>query len=206
MGLRVDSAQAFGFFAVIVCWLALCALFFLQKRKPRPPTAKRAPAARWGMALQGAAFFSVWLFQRWNWPLLYSVSRPLQDALSLAAIPMAITSSWLTVSAIRTLGKQWSFDARLAEGHRLIVAGPYSHMRHPIYTAMLGMMLATGLAVTYWPIVAAATLIFCLGTAIRVRAEERLLRDAFGEDFEAYARYVPAILPRLRTSSASPKS
>ena len=189
--------QSFALIIVMACWFAFATIFLLRKKPPKSPTAKRAPAARWGIALQALAYAAVWGVQRRYWPPILPLPRALQDALSLVAIPLAIVSAWLTLSAVRTLGKQWSLDARLTDSHRLIVAGPYSYMRHPIYTAMLGMMIATGLVVTYWPILAAATVTFSIGTAIRVRAEEKLLREAFGEDFEAYARYVPAIVPRL---------
>ena len=37
--------------------------------------------------------------------------------------------------------------------------------------------------------------IHTLGTAIRVRSEEKLLRAQFGAEYEDYARRVPAILP-----------
>ena len=102
------------------------------------------------------------------------------------------------MSAVRTLGKQWSVAARLTRDHQLIVAGAYSHMRHPIYTAMLGLLVATGLVNVAWPVLLAAVVLFSLGTAIRIRIEEKLLHEAFGDDFDAYTRYVPAILPRLR--------
>jgi protein-S-isoprenylcysteine O-methyltransferase Ste14 len=32
---------------------------------------------------------------------------------------------------------------------------------------------------------------------IRVRTEEKLLRAAFGQEFEDYARHVPAVLPGI---------
>ena len=43
----------------------------------------------------------------------------------------------------------------------------------------------------------AALVVFFVGTTIRVRSEEKLLREAFGEQFEKYAQRVPAILPGL---------
>ena len=200
--MNLDATQFSGLVAVMVCWFIFAAAFFFRKRRPNAPTEKRAPASRWGIALQGLAYFTVWFFQRWFWPPMLPAPPAVQDALSLVAIPLAIASSWLTVSAVRTLGKQWSIEARLTEKHRLIVAGPYSRMRHPIYTAMLGLLVATGLCVTYWPALLAAVILYGIGTVIRVRAEEKLLREAFGEDFEAYARYVPAILPRLHAGSS----
>ena len=200
--MNLDATQFSGLVAVMVCWFIFAAAFFFRKRPPNAPTEKRAPASRWGIALQGLAYFTVWFFQRWFWPPMLPPPPAVQDALSLAAIPLVVASAWLTIYAVRTLGKQWSFEARLTEKHRLIVAGPYSHMRHPIYTAMLGMLIATGLCVTYWPVLLGAVILYGMGTAIRVGAEEKLLRGAFGEDFEAYARYVPAVLPRLHAGSS----
>jgi protein-S-isoprenylcysteine O-methyltransferase Ste14 len=62
---------------------------------------------------------------------------------------------------------------------------------------MFGMMLATGLLITQWFALLAASLLLVAGTYVRVRAEERLLRSAFGAGFEAYAGKVPAFLPGI---------
>ncbi len=204
--MNLDFAQTLGLGMVMACWLAFAAVFLLRKKPAKARTEKRAPISRWGIALQTLALGAVWGAPRWSGLHLPSAPAVLQDALSLLAIPLGIVSTWLALSAVRTLGKQWSYEARLTEGHRLIVAGPYSRMRHPIYTAMLGMLLATGLAVSYWPALVASVIVFSIGTAIRVHAEEKLLREAFGEDFDAYARHVPAILPRLRAGRAAPQA
>src|SRR5438034_11686523 len=105
---------------------------------------------------------------------------------------MAITTVWCCSTAIRALGKQWSLAARLVEGHKLVKEGPYSVVRNPIYTGMFGMLLATGLAVSHWIGLLIAAVVFAIGTAIRVRSEEKLLREAFGREFEEYAQKVPA--------------
>jgi len=60
---------------------------------------------------------------------------------------------------------------------------------------MLGMLLATGLAKSHWIAVAVAIAIYAAGTVIRIRSEEKLLREAFGKRFEDYARRVPAVVP-----------
>jgi protein-S-isoprenylcysteine O-methyltransferase Ste14 len=112
-------------------------------------------------------------------------------------VGIAVVSGWLIESAIRTLGKQWALRARLVEDHQLITVGPYAHIRNPIYTGMLGMLIATGLATEHWIAMIAAIVIFVIGMVIRVRSEEKLLRAEFGEEFEAYARRVPAVVPGI---------
>jgi protein-S-isoprenylcysteine O-methyltransferase Ste14 len=154
--------------------------------------------------MQALAYFFVFGFRRDLVAQSFALPPGLQDILSLAAIPLAAASVWLAMSAVRTLGKQWSVGARLIRDHQLVVAGAYSHMRHPIYTAMLGLLIATGLVNTAWPVLIAAVALFSIGTAIRIYAEEKLLRHAFGDDFEAYTRYVPAVLPRLRVLRPRP--
>jgi protein-S-isoprenylcysteine O-methyltransferase Ste14 len=113
------------------------------------------------------------------------------------AIVAAIGSVWLVTLAVKTLGKEWSLTARLVEGHKLATSGPYALVRHPIYTGMLGMLLATGLSISHWAALLAALLVFFVGTTIRIRSEEKLLREAFGDQFEDYVRSVRAIVPGL---------
>lgn len=190
---------------VFLSWAGFCLAFLLRKRPPKEAVAKRDRFARLGIVMQMAAYAMVWSLRRELWPEVLPPPRGVEVAMEMAAVPLAMESAWLTVSAVRTLGAQWSYEARLVEGHRLIVGGPYSHIRHPIYTAMLALLVATGLVLTHWIALVVAVVIFGMGTAIRVKAEEKLLREAFGADFEAYARYVPAIFPRLRIAGAVSK-
>jgi protein-S-isoprenylcysteine O-methyltransferase Ste14 len=99
------------------------------------------------------------------------------------------------LAAQRALGRQFAYQARLVEGHRLITGGPYRYVRNPIYTALFGLALATGLVLSRWPIIPLFAVVYTAGTLIRIRSEERLLRAAFGPEFEDYARRVPALIP-----------
>lgn len=103
-------------------------------------------------------------------------------------------------SAVRALGKQWSLQARVLEAHVLITEGPYRLVRHPIYTGMLGMLLAAALAISHWVGLIAGVALYSLGTVIRMRSEENLLREQFGEAYDAYARRTPPLLPFGKTS------
>ena len=104
----------------------------------------------------------------------------------------------LVWAATRHLGKQWRYEAALSEDHELIQTGPYRWLRHPIYTSMLLLLLAAGLAWTWWPMLLAALVFFVVGTEIRVRAEDRLLAGRFQESFGAYRSRVRAYIPFIR--------
>jgi protein-S-isoprenylcysteine O-methyltransferase Ste14 len=147
--------------------------------------------------LQAVAYALVWSMRRAPWSPL--VDWPGVDLLALAAAPLlAFGSAWLTLAAVRTLGRQWSVEARLVEGHRLVTEGPYALVRHPIYSAMGGLLLATGLVQSQAWVLLPGIALFVVGTLLRTRAEEGLMREAFGPEFEAYARRVPALLPLPR--------
>jgi len=183
---------------VILCWLVWSVLFRVHKKPAKEASVRRAPASRTGIALQAVSFAIVFA-PRWLGIPFPALPGPLVWVYCILVMLVATASVWMVAAARRVLGKQWSYEARLVVGHRLVVGGPYSHVRHPIYTAMLGMLLATGLAFSVWWGLLTALVIYAAGTAIRIRAEERLLREAFGDDFEAYRRYVPAVIPRWKT-------
>ena len=56
-------------------------------------------------------------------------------------ITIHLASFLLAVSARRHLGRFWSGEITQKVGHELVRSGPYRFVRHPIYTAMLGMFV-----------------------------------------------------------------
>jgi len=184
---------------VVLCWILFACIFLLRKHPPKPPDAKRDRVAGFGIFLQMCGYFLVF-FQPPHRPFLPPVAALSGMAgvmFGVITVGLAAASGWLIESAVRTLGKQWAMRARLVEDHQLITVGPYAHIRNPIYTGMLGMLIATGLAMEHWMALLAAVVICAVGMAIRIRSEEKLLRAEFGEAFEEYARRVPAVLPGI---------
>ena len=180
----------------MVSWLIFAASFMLHKQPASAPDRKRDRSSITGIILQGTAYAIIWIVRRpWFTPMFSG--KALGIALAILTMALAIASVWFCIAAIRALGKQWSLAARVIEGHKLVTEGPYSIVRNPIYTGMLGMLLATGLAVSHWIGLAIAVMLFGIGTAIRVRSEARLLREMFGDDFQQYEPNVPAVIPYL---------
>jgi protein-S-isoprenylcysteine O-methyltransferase Ste14 len=182
---------------VIVSWFVFGWVFFrfLRGKPPTGTERRRDSTSRFGLALQGVGYVFLWAFMRQKFTHLAPFGQLLDIVVALLTIASVVSSVWLVRSAVGTLGKQWSLTARVLEGHKLIKTGVYGWVRHPIYTGMFGMLLATGLAVSRWHGLCAGMIVFWAGTIIRVRSEERLLRATFGAEYEEYARRVPAVLP-----------
>jgi len=184
-------------FLVAAGWLWSSAYFVFRGRRAREARTRSEPVSVIGIALQMVAFALVWTIQRPVPP----AGAPLaagEMVLDLVAPLLSLGSAWIGLSAVSTLGKQWSFEARLIEGHQLVTRGPYAWVRHPIYTAMLGKVVACNFAFGHWLGLLLAVPIYAAGTMIRIRSEEKLLRAAFGPEYEAYARRVPAFIPWRR--------
>ncbi|MEO7971460.1 MAG: isoprenylcysteine carboxylmethyltransferase family protein [bacterium] len=197
MKFTLEFLPAIVFVIVMLCWFAFAAVFIFRKQPPKAPDQKRDRASIPGVALQALAYALVWSIHRQFLSPIVAGIKWLELVAAISAIVAAIGSVLLIMSAVKTLGKEWSITARMVQDHKLATKGPYARVRHPIYTGMLGMLVATGLAISHWIVLVAAIVVFALGTWIRVRIEERLLRETFGPQFAEYARRVPAVIPRI---------
>lgn len=195
MRIELNFWPTLAFVAVVLSWLAFVLTFSFQKKPPSPPDKKRDPASIIGIVFQGLSYAVVWIIRRQWFRPMFGANKFSEIILAAATVLLAFGSVWFCAAAIRTLGVQWSLAARVVEGHKLVTQGPYSIVRNPIYTGMFGMLLATGLAVSHWLGILLAVGMFAIGTFIRVRSEERLLREIFGSEFDEYARRVRAVIP-----------
>jgi protein-S-isoprenylcysteine O-methyltransferase Ste14 len=170
---------------ILALWIVL-GLATVFRRRPAPAReVLRGPGWSWGLALEALSIGILWVGPRPSPGLLRGALAIVLGAASVAVM----------LVCQRVLGRQFAYQARLVEDHRLIAAGPYGYVRHPIYTALFGLVLATGLVLSRWPVILLSVALYLGGTAIRVRAEERLLRAQFGPEFDEYARRVSAFVP-----------
>jgi protein-S-isoprenylcysteine O-methyltransferase Ste14 len=195
----VDPIARVVFYAVIGCWCVFLVTFALRARWPKTRVTQRDRSAMAGFALQALGYFAVWIspLQRKQFSAIVPMPQFVEVVLAVLTLGLAAASVWLVNAASRRLGKQWALAARVVEGHDLISDGPYRYVRNPIYMGMFGLLLATGLAMSEWTTLLASALVFAVGTVIRIRKEERLLRQAFGASFDEYARKVSALIPGI---------
>lgn len=100
----------------------------------------------------------------------------------------------LAIWARRHLGRNWSGAVRIGLDHELVRTGPYRILRHPIYTAMLGMSLGTAISSSqYHALLGLVILLFAY--LRKTRMEEQILGQTFGAEYEAYRRDSWALVP-----------
>ncbi len=92
------------------------------------------------------------------------------------------------------IGRNWSGTVTIKQDHTLVCSGPYALVRHPIYTGLLLAFAGSALARGQWRGVF-ALLIAWAALWRKLQVEERWMRERFGEEYVAYQRRVPALVP-----------
>lgn len=147
------------------------------------------------VVLQGALCFALMMLAPWEYvtfggPLPREGPLPLVGVLLFAA---GVALQWL---ALRELGSFYTSRLGIQEGHRMVTSGPYSLVRHPGYLSSLatvaGMALSMGSLLTI-----GATVLSVIVVVWRIRGEEEMLVEAFGDEYRAYQRKTRRLIPHV---------
>ena len=118
------------------------------------------------------------------------------EAAAVIAVGLALhaASFALAVCSRRHLGRNWSGEIAAKVDHQLVRSGPYRWVRHPIYTAMLGMTLGTAM-VSGETHALLAFAIMVVAYVRKIPLEEAQLREVFGSAYEDYRKSSRAVIP-----------
>lgn len=106
-------------------------------------------------------------------------------------------SLWVFWRAHAALGRYWSDSVQLRQGHQLVMSGIYRHIRHPMYTFGWLLGIAQALLLWNWVVAMAGLASFALLYFQRVRHEEQMMLEQFGEAYRAYMERTGRVMPRL---------
>jgi len=118
------------------------------------------------------------------------------DVLRYLGLVLYAAGNGLAFAAVKTLDKQYSGYVTLQDGHELIQHGIYGLIRHPIYLRMLMVGVSVPLIFRSWLWIPFLLVIVGIVT-YRIRAEEKLLAEQFGAEFDAYRRRTWRLVPYL---------
>jgi protein-S-isoprenylcysteine O-methyltransferase Ste14 len=128
-------------------------------------------------------------------PAFSFAEYPLRAGPLAAGVLCFVVGLWLFYRSHADLGTNWSITLEVREQHRLITDGVYRCVRHPMYTALLVYSVGQALVIPNWVAGPSYLIAFGILFAFRVRAEERMMLDQFGDQYAAYMARTERLLP-----------
>jgi protein-S-isoprenylcysteine O-methyltransferase Ste14 len=167
---------------ILACWVLLMLYWNISASSIRPAVESQSWTGR--LARMPVWLGFILLGVAWVHPFGMAAIPHTAVAESLG-VALCAAGLFAAIWSRKTLGDAWSRDVEFKQGHKLVEQGPYSFVRHPIYTSHLlmglGTAVASGLLIAF-----VGLLIFFIGFWIKLRQES-------GKE----AAFLP--LPPLRT-------
>ena len=133
------------------------------------------------------------IFTRWLGPADYNL--PVWAAcIGIIIFALAV---WLLWRSHADLGPNWQVTTELREKHTLVIDGIFRHIRHPMYSAHWLWGVAQALLIHNWIAGLASLVIIVPLYILRVRREEHMMLEQFGEEYQLYMKRTGRIFPRL---------
>ncbi|WP_289501529.1 protein-S-isoprenylcysteine O-methyltransferase [Gloeocapsopsis sp. IPPAS B-1203] len=114
----------------------------------------------------------------------------------LGVVTFAI-AMWLFWRSHHDLGRNWSPTLQVREAHTLIVSGIYQKIRHPMYTSIWLWSIAQALLLPNWIAGLSGIIGFGILYIVRVRNEEQMMLDQFGDQYQEYMHKTKRLIPYL---------
>lgn len=179
---------------VVVLWYAI--------RYPFERKARKAPVARTRRDIREKVLLGISLTGLGVVPALYVATGfprfadyPFRPGLAWLGVVFALAALAMFRLTHKALGRNWSVSLDVRERHTLVTDGVYRHVRHPMYTAFWLWAVAQALLLPNWIAGPAGLIGFGTLFFLRVGREERMMLDAFGEDYRAYMARSARIIP-----------
>ena len=178
-------------------WIAIAVCVLASLTQPAySPLDRRAPAEDRGTASQlvwtvylcliGGVFESLTLRMpvalNWTWA-------------SSCALAVATAGTLLRAWAVMRLGRFFTWHVRVQAGQTVISTGPYRIVRHPSYTGAWLLYVGVLLAVDATIAAILMGILLFYGFVRRIRYEESLMQQTFGDEYLAYCLRVKRLVP-----------
>ena len=113
----------------------------------------------------------------------------------LVGIVLLALGLWLFYRSHADLGTNWSVTLEIRESHRLVTVGVYERVRHPMYSAFLVYALGQVFVVPNWIAGSSYAVAMLLLVPLRLGPEEKLMRDRFKGEYDAYVARTKRLIP-----------
>jgi protein-S-isoprenylcysteine O-methyltransferase Ste14 len=112
-----------------------------------------------------------------------------------AGVALAVGGLGLRAWGMRTLGRAYTRTLRTTSEQRLVTTGPYRWVRHPGYLGSIAVWVGAALAFHSWLAALIVVVLMLLAYGWRIRAEEQMLAEHFGDAYRRYAAGTARLVP-----------
>jgi len=130
-------------------------------------------------------------------PVFAFAEYPLRLGPLIAGIACFGVGLWLFYRSHADLGTNWSVRLQVREQHWLVTQGVYRRIRHPMYSAFILYSVGQVLVLPNWVAGPSYLIAFGILFALRVRAEEKMMLEEFGDEYSAYMARTKRLVPGL---------
>ncbi len=179
---------------ISVIWIGWMAYWAIAARGVKPVKRSESMPSRLAFVIPTAiAALLIWP-QHLPGGLLGARFLPPTAGFYWIGVAVLLSGLLFSVWARLHLGRNWSGEVTVKQGHELIRTGPYGLVRHPIYTGILLGFVGSAIARGEWRGLI-AIVIFLVGVWRKLKLEERFMTETFGEAYARYRAEVPALIP-----------
>lgn len=137
-------------------------------------------------------------------PLIYSLTNwldfanyPLPDWLGWVGVGFMAGAVVVFARAHMDLKANWSPSLEVFKGHTLITNGIYRYIRHPMYASQWLWVIAQMLLLPNYIAGLSGLLVFIPFYFLRVRAEEQMMVETFGDQYRTYMAKTGGVIPKF---------
>ena len=131
--------------------------------------------------------------------IMFNTNLPFSKNLSVPYIGLLtiIIGVLFRFSVIVSLKKEFSVDVTIKENHKLKTTGFYKFVRHPAYTGSIISFIGMGLSFNNIFSFFVITIPVVYAFLYRIKVEEKVLIENFGEEYLEYMKKTKRLIPFL---------
>lgn len=138
-------------------------------------------------------FFSALIITWWDFVKIQEMSYH-TNLINITGLLLFVIGVAIRRIGKRTLGKYYAYGLRTLQNHKLITHGVYKHVRHPISLAMF--MYGIGIPLIFTSFYGVLIMLMLVPlTLYRIRIEEKMLIEKFGDNYKDYMTRTKKLIP-----------
>jgi len=175
-------------------WITAGIVWLIGAFAVKQTSRRQSPGSRLVQLALGAVAFMIGFSSRFQFESITRPFLPDSPIVDYSGLMLTVAGIGFGIWARFSLGENWSGTVTVKEHHSLVMEGPYAIVRHPIYTGLL--LALTGTVIAYREIRGLVALgLVLVMLLLKIRIEERFMREQFGAEYSQYCRRVKALVP-----------